>query len=867
MAVPSGVSVCNVYLNAPISFIGQAGRVHLEVRPSASLTFVDEGGVGHPLGNFISTLDPENGIAAAITLPHVDQDGFLDSAGNAYTGWYYTASISYEYEGQMINLPDRDFQVVAGQLFADLSQIVWGIAEPAMVAPIPTVTSVEGMTGVVTLVGLGLDRVDNTSDAEKPISDAAQDALDLKAPINNPSFTGTVSGVSKSMVGLGSVDNTSDSQKVASGPIKDALASKVAKGELAINALDYGAVADGVGSASFSSVFTGTDNTTFLQNAINAAIAQNRPLYIPGGSYVVTNTLTATGSIQIIGDVTTRILGKIYDKTKSVLKLAGNRRGLVENITILGAGWLPLAGIEFVTPDSQACVLRNVNVVQCRHGLYGKGPELYNRIVVDKCEFVSNLIAGVYLDGFNGGTYGQSGPITFTHTIANGNGIPNDAQAGWFSAATTYQGVTVLGAGDKYGRQVFVKGFVNLSWIGGQFSDHSDNKALNLAEFSNGSGLTISGTDIEDIQTPVKADGTAITDFTLTHAYNEACAVSVNSVAGVNIEQAHAFAIDTQSFIKVAYRCDDVSIGNINATGTLTWVVDAFSVNSEDTNLLTRFDLDVALNRVSARVLAAMDRSKLLPLVSAKGGFVPNSGLNAHFDTMNTAIVANEYRIGYYGGDWNNPDLTKAVYWTRKVANLKGVYLQLLAKANSFNTDGHVFLAAYDNAGALLSVQHRDTNGADAGAGGYTRNEYWALPALTREIRFGFINQGNYSGVVGTHISLTGLMLFGVLDNYNSTVGNAVGLERTPQLHTFERNVSWGAAAPTAGTWSKGQLVLNSAPAVNGYLGWACTVAGTPGTWEPFGVIGEAGIVLKSANATRYRLTVGDDGALTTTAL
>ena len=34
--------------------------------------------------------------------------------------------------------------------------------------------------------------------------------LNLKAPINNPTFTGTVSGITKDMVGLNNVDNTSD---------------------------------------------------------------------------------------------------------------------------------------------------------------------------------------------------------------------------------------------------------------------------------------------------------------------------------------------------------------------------------------------------------------------------------------------------------------------------------------------------------------------------------------------------------------------------------------------------------------------------------------------------------------------------------
>lgn len=39
---------------------------------------------------------------------------------------------------------------------------------------------------------VGLANVDNTSDANKPISSAAQNALDLKAPLASPTFTGSV---------------------------------------------------------------------------------------------------------------------------------------------------------------------------------------------------------------------------------------------------------------------------------------------------------------------------------------------------------------------------------------------------------------------------------------------------------------------------------------------------------------------------------------------------------------------------------------------------------------------------------------------------------------------------------------------------
>ncbi len=74
---------------------------------------------------------------------------------------------------------------------------------------------------------VGLPNVDNTSDAGKPISTATQTALDLKAPINNPTFTGTVGGISKTMVGLGNVDNTTDAGKPISSATQTALDNKL----------------------------------------------------------------------------------------------------------------------------------------------------------------------------------------------------------------------------------------------------------------------------------------------------------------------------------------------------------------------------------------------------------------------------------------------------------------------------------------------------------------------------------------------------------------------------------------------------------------------------------------------------------------
>jgi hypothetical protein len=59
-------------------------------------------------------------------------------------------------------------------------------------APInsPTFT---GTVGGISKSMVGLANVDNTSDANKPVSTATQSALDLKANLESPSFSGTVS--------------------------------------------------------------------------------------------------------------------------------------------------------------------------------------------------------------------------------------------------------------------------------------------------------------------------------------------------------------------------------------------------------------------------------------------------------------------------------------------------------------------------------------------------------------------------------------------------------------------------------------------------------------------------------------------------
>ena len=85
-----------------------------------------------------------------------------------------------------------------------------------------TVLSETNGAAAIKFTGAGFTATD-VSAALLEISTKYDAELDLKAPINNPTLTGTVGGVTKAMVGLGVVDNTSDVNKPVSSAQQTAL--------------------------------------------------------------------------------------------------------------------------------------------------------------------------------------------------------------------------------------------------------------------------------------------------------------------------------------------------------------------------------------------------------------------------------------------------------------------------------------------------------------------------------------------------------------------------------------------------------------------------------------------------------------------
>lgn len=99
-------------------------------------------------------------------------------------------------------------------------------------------------TADITTLQSGLLTTNSSLSALSATLNDTATGLAMKAPLASPTFTGTVSGITKAMVGLGNVDNTSDANKPVSTAVKNAYvprwkaATAYAAGEQVISPLN-----------------------------------------------------------------------------------------------------------------------------------------------------------------------------------------------------------------------------------------------------------------------------------------------------------------------------------------------------------------------------------------------------------------------------------------------------------------------------------------------------------------------------------------------------------------------------------------------------------------------------------------------------
>jgi hypothetical protein len=198
-------------------------------------------------------------------------------------------------------------------------------------------SAAKGGTGVASIsalkTALEVDQINNTSDLAKPISTATQAALDtkvstatfsttldskanvadldlkanatdlaVKAPIESPTFTGTVSGITKAMVGLSSVDNTTDLAKPISSATQAALDLKASTTTLTLkeNVANKSAATD-LGGLNPSDILFPTQKAVkdyVTANAASGGIADGGVTSIKIANGAVGNNQLASNSIN-----------------------------------------------------------------------------------------------------------------------------------------------------------------------------------------------------------------------------------------------------------------------------------------------------------------------------------------------------------------------------------------------------------------------------------------------------------------------------------------------------------------------------------------------------------------------------------------
>jgi hypothetical protein len=240
--------------------------------------------------------------------------------------------------------------------YAKQSATLTALAEKAPLAS-PTFTgTVSGISK--TMVGLG--NVDNTTDLAKPVSSATQTAidaklniadttamllpyakqsatltaLDAKAPLASPTFTGTVSGISKTMVGLGNVDNTTDLAKPVSTATQTAIDTKLniadttamllpyARQSATLTALDAKAP---LASPTFTGTVSGISKTMVGLGNVDNTTDLAKP--------VSTATQTAIDAKLNIADTTAMLSS--YVKNEAMLTAIGAKVNITDTASML----------------------------------------------------------------------------------------------------------------------------------------------------------------------------------------------------------------------------------------------------------------------------------------------------------------------------------------------------------------------------------------------------------------------------------------------------------------------------------------------------------------------------------------------------
>jgi len=189
---------------------------------------------------------------------------------------------------------------------------VHGIADTSLLATTANVATAKSEAiAAVTVTSLSLENVNNTSDANKPVSTATQTALDLKAPLASPALTGTPTAPTAAAA--------TDTTQIAT--------TAFVRAEVAALVNSAGSTLDTLGE-----IATALGNDANLSTTLTNSIALKAPLASP--TFTGTVTVAAAGVAFTDGTQTKEGVPSrtpiIYKTGSYTLSAASERDSLIE---------------------------------------------------------------------------------------------------------------------------------------------------------------------------------------------------------------------------------------------------------------------------------------------------------------------------------------------------------------------------------------------------------------------------------------------------------------------------------------------------------------------------------------------------------
>lgn len=322
MTFPVNVTTCILSIGSSLSFFGDSGSVSVVVTPviGGGATYIVWDATGDPFVAAPKTFTSVVGSPVQVTVPHVDQPGFIGPSGDAVTFWAYNISVKATVNAKDISWV-KNVQPVQGQGAIDVDKTPDGPIATTLYAPVPAVTSVNGETGAVVLDLGGGGGGDGTTTVEG-ITDAGAPGKALLHAADQAAARGAIGAGTSSLV-LGVLPGTAaagndprlaDQRTPTNGSVNNA---KVATGA-AIDAAKI-ATSNDTTMAGDSPTAIPTEHATktfvetriaaldalVFQGLIDASTNPNYPAAVTGDNYrisVAGKTGGASGTAVEVGD-------------------------------------------------------------------------------------------------------------------------------------------------------------------------------------------------------------------------------------------------------------------------------------------------------------------------------------------------------------------------------------------------------------------------------------------------------------------------------------------------------------------------------------------------------------------------------------